>query len=665
MTGPAEETPRLFQTQRDKLLWIVFLTFMAYSSAVRGGFIWDDNEYVTENPLLTASDGLTRIWTTTETPQYYPLVFTTFWVESRLWGLNPAGFHVVNVFLHAINAVLVWRILRRMNVPGAWMVGAVFAVHPVHVESVAWVTERKNVLSGIFYLLAIGSYLRFEEQRRWYWYGGSLLLFVLSLLSKTVTATLPVALLLIRWYQGRPIGRKQIGLLIPFFAVGTGLGLTTAWLEVNRVGAEGQIWNLSYIHKMMLAGKILVFYAWKLIWPVNLIFNYPRWELDVKEWSQWGSLIGVGIVGLLVWLMKDKWGRGPAAGLGFFIVTLGPVLGFLKVYPFYFSYVADHFQYLASLGIITLVIGGGTWVLDRELKSRWHLPMRTQEYLKPSLAIVILMVLAFLTWQQGRIYQNNFTLFQDTLRKNPDSFLAHNNLGTLLGLKGEHDKAVGHFREAVRIKPGDASAHYNLGSALHSQGRLDEAISHYHQALDLKPDYVNAHYHLGLALQSQGKQDEAINQYDQALKIDPENAALQYQLGDVLIRTGQLDKAVNHFQEAVRINPNAPDPLNAAAWILATSPDSNIRNPDQAIRFAERAAELSRHEDPRILDTLAAAYASGGKFDQAVATAQKAILLASSSQKDKLADRIRKRMELYRQALPYREPEGESPPSSY
>jgi len=664
MTGPAKESQRLFETDWEKLLLMVFLTFIAYSSAVHGGFIWDDNDYVYKNPLLTAPDGLWRIWTTTETRQYYPIVFTSFWLETRLWGLRPAGFHIVNVILHTINAILVWRLLRRMNIPGAWMVGAVFAVHPVHVESVAWVTERKNVLSGMFYLLAMGSYLRFEEQGGWKWYGRSLVLYVMALLSKTVTASLPVALLIIRWFQGRRIGRKEIGLLIPFFVIGIGLGLTTAWLEVDRVGAGGQDWNLSFLQKLMLAGKVLAFYPTKLIWPVNLIFNYPRWELDITEWIQWGWLIGVGLVVLFAWKMRERWDRGPAAALGFFIVTLGPVLGFLKVYPFYFSYVADHFQYLASLGVITLVVSGATWVLDRELKGRSGWPPHTQKLFMQVSAFGVLMVLAFLTWQQGRIYKDNQTLFEDTLRKNPESYLAHNNLGILLDLQGEHEKAIGHFRNAVRLKPRDAGARNNLGYALQTQGQLDEAIRQFRQAIEIEPGHVMAHFHLGVALQAQGKTDEAVNEYDQALKGDPENGALQYNIGEALAKTGRFAEALNHFQEAARINPDSAAPFNAAAWILATEPNSKFRNPDLAIRLAERAAELSHHENPGILDTLAAAYASGGKFDQAVSTARKAIALASSAKMDNLADRIRERLEFYMQQKSYREPVHKVPSGS-
>jgi len=221
------------------LVGIVLLTFIAHSSAIRGGFIFDDVIYVAQNRLLTSPHGLWEIWTTTKSPQYYPLVFTTFWVEQQLWGLNPLGYHVVNVSFHTINAVLVWWLLRRLNIPGAWTIAAVFAVHPVHVESVAWITERKNLLSGLFYLLALGCYLRFEEGRRWSWYGSALGLLILALLSKTVAATLPVVLLLVRWLKGWRIGWRDCLELIPFFVVGASMGLLTKWYEVHIVGAEG------------------------------------------------------------------------------------------------------------------------------------------------------------------------------------------------------------------------------------------------------------------------------------------------------------------------------------------------------------------------------------------------------------------------------------------
>ena len=260
---------------------ILLMTLVAYIPAMYGGFIWDDDSYVTNNPLLPAIDGLWRIWFAADTPQYYPLVFTTFWLEHRLWGLNPMGFHIVNVSLHALNAVIVWFILQRLNVRGAWLIGAVFALHPVHVESVAWITERKNVLSGLFYLLALWSYLKFDEAGGKKWYGGALLLFVFALLSKTVTPTFPVVLLILMWYRGKRIGKREIFTLIPFLAIGLVMGLVTVWYEVHHVGAKGEEWGLTVFERILVAGRVIWFYALKLLYPVNLTFIYP-----VGSWIQ-------------------------------------------------------------------------------------------------------------------------------------------------------------------------------------------------------------------------------------------------------------------------------------------------------------------------------------------------------------------------------------------
>ena len=280
---------------------IVLLMFMVYASAIGGGFIWDDDSYVTQNPLLTSPHGLLEIWTTAKSPQYYPLVFTTFWAEYRLWGLHPAGYHTVNVILHAINSVLLFFLLRRLEVPGAWMIGAVFAVHPVHVESVAWITERKNVLSALFYLLSIGCYLEYESKHRRGWYAGAFGLFILALTSKTVVATLPIALLLIRYWKGWRIGRRELLELLPFLLAGAFMGMLTKWYEVHRVGAEGPEWDLSMAERLLIAGRALVFYAAKLTWPANLSFNYPRWRLNIGDPVQWSYPLAVGAAGFRLW----------------------------------------------------------------------------------------------------------------------------------------------------------------------------------------------------------------------------------------------------------------------------------------------------------------------------------------------------------------------------
>src|SRR6266446_4370000 len=496
------------------LFAIVLLTFTAYSSAIRGGFIWDDDAYVAQNPLLTAPHGLWQIWTTTKSPQYYPLVFTSFWVEQRLWGLNPAGYHAVNVSLHAINAILVWLFRSRLEVPGAWMIGAIFAVHPVHVESVAWITERKNVLSGLFYLLSIGCYLEYESKRRWVWYAGALGLFILALLSKTVVATLPIALLLIRYLKGWRIGRREVLELVPFLVIGAAMGLLTKWYEVHIVGAGTPDWHLSMMERLLVAGRALAFYVMKLFWPVNLNFNYPRWQLEIWDPIQWSWVLGIGVVGLVFWWKRSAWGRGPFVGLAFFSVTLAPALGFFDVYLMRFSFVADHFQYLASVGIIALIVGRVTWGFDQWIRSDTHGKGLILDWMKPVLGSLVLVILAALTWKQGLIYRDLETLWQDTLNKNPNSWLAHNNLGVVYSRQGRLDEAIQEYLTALAIHPDDTEAHNNLGTAYFAQGRLEKAIQEYLTALKRQPDYVHAHYNLGNVYELKGLKNEARKEFE-------------------------------------------------------------------------------------------------------------------------------------------------------
>ena len=539
---------------------IVLLTFAAYSSAIRGGFIWDDDAYLTNNPLLTSPHGLWQIWTTTKSPQYYPLVFTTFWVERHLWGLNSTGYHAVNVSLHVMNALLVWWLLRRLEVPGAWMIGAIFAVHPVHVESVAWITERKNVLSGLLYLLAVGSYLRFETERRWSWYAGALGLFILALLSKTVVATLPVALLLIRYLRGWRIGRREVFELVPFLVIGAAMGLLTMWYEVHRVGAQGPEWNLSMGERLLVAGRALVFYVTKLLWPTNLTFSYPRWELNILDPLQWSWVLGAGIAGLLFWWKRQAWGRGPFVGLAFFSVSLAPALGFFDVYPMRYSFVADHFQYLASLGIIAPLVGTVAWGFNRWRKSDSHGNGRLSAWMTPVPGLSVLVILAALTWEQGKIYEDRKTLWQDTVNKNPGSWLAHNGLGVIYAREGRQEEAIQEYLITLRLQPNSADAHFNLGNAYNRTGRQEEAIQEFLTALRLQPDHMDAHINLGNAYSRQGRQEEAIREYLTALRLQPDhvNAYVAHvNLGNAYADTGRLEEATREFLAAVQLKPDS------------------------------------------------------------------------------------------------------------
>ena len=534
-------------------LLLVVLTLLAYIPALRCGYIWDDDFYVTANALLRSLGGLRRIWLQIgATPQYYPFVHTSFWIEYHLWGLNPFGYHLVNILLHALNAMLVWLLLRRLDVRGAWLAAAIFALHPVHVESVAWVTERKNVLSGFFYLSAVLAYLRFEPNertevlktttRKWRFYGVAVILYLCALLSKSVTCTLPaVILLLIWWKRGRLRWRDMVP-LAPFFVVGGTMGLTTAWIEKHLAGAEGPEFAFSLAQRCLIAGRVLWFYALKLVCPWELTFIYPRWQIDPTALWQWVFILATVITLIILWISRDKLGRGPLAAVLFFAITLAPALGFVNVYPFLFSFVADHFQYLASIGIIALAVATAGQVVR-------------QPSARVATGGAVLAVLGLLTWRHCASFHDEETLWRDTVAKNASCWMAHNNWGIALLDAGDVQGAVGHFEQALRIKPDFIDAQNNWGNAMFRAGKLSEAIAHYEQALQIKPDLAGTHYNLGRALQQEGKLDEAIERYKRALQCDSNFAPAHNNLGVVLLQQGRIQEAISQDEQALQIQP--------------------------------------------------------------------------------------------------------------
>jgi Flp pilus assembly protein TadD len=659
---------------------IILLVVLAYLPALHNGFIWDDDSYVTENPTLHDLDGLRRIWFEVgAVPQYYPVVHTTFWLEYHLWGLNPFGYHLINVLLHAAVAILLWRVLRCLQIRGAWLAAIIFALHPIEAESVSWITERKNVLSAVFYFTAALAYFRFvawagtegQSRHRWYWYLGALALFLAALLSKTVTCSLPAALLLTCWWKK---GRVQWGdtlPLLPFFVLGAGLGLLTAGMEKYHVGAQGADWSFTFADRCLIAGRALWFYAGKLVWPTQLTFIYPRWEIDPAVWWQWlFPLAAIGVVGGL-WLARRPMGKGPLVAVLFFAGTLGPALGFINVYPMRYSFVADHFQYLAGIGLITLCAAG----LAR-------LPR-----VFPAALVVLL---GALTWQQTGIYRNLEILWRDTLAKNPDCWLANNNLGIYLYHEGRLAEAIEHYHKAIQTNPDRCDAYYELGVALAAEGRLDEAIENYRKAIQLNPDYAYAFNNLGnalaakgqldgairsyrravqimptfstalnnlgVALAAQGEFEEAIQSYHRAIQIAPENSGPYINLGITLGQLGRTREAVAQYREALKLDPDLPTALNNLAWALATSSDGPLRNGAEAVRLAEHACELTHYNQPWFVGTLAAAYAEAGRFPEAVATAEGAVKLATDAGLTAVAAEDRQLLELYRAGKPYREP---------
>lgn len=510
---------------------LLALTVLVYLPSLRATYVWDDDDYLINNPTLREFRGLVRIWTEPRaSPQYYPLVFSTFWVEYHLWGLWYPGYHAVNALLHALNALLLWRLLRRMEVPGAWLAAAVFAVHPVHVESVAWITERKNVLSAAFYFAALLTYLRFAPlvesgmaargARRWY--ALALVLYVAALGSKTVTCSLPVALLLLYWWKRGGLEWRDVRPLVPFFAVGLYLGLQTAWLEKYHVGTIWLRWDISPLGRCLIAGRALWFYAGKLAWPSPLIFIYPRWQIDTGAWWQYVYPLAALVTLLALWMARHRIGRGPFASVAFFALTLFPALGFIDTAPMRYSFVADHFQYLASVGLIALFAALGA-IAARRLRAgrRWPRTLVNG---------ALLLVLGTLTARQCVAYGSRWTLWTDTLAKDPSCWMARNNLGMLLIEQGCPDEAEQQFVAAIRDNPDDcAEALVNLGCLLQWRGKADAAEAHFRRALVHSPTFWPANFNLGLIASRRGDDDAAIGYFRAALKSDPRSPELQAQ----------------------------------------------------------------------------------------------------------------------------------------
>jgi tetratricopeptide (TPR) repeat protein len=612
---------------------IVAATAVAYVPAMRGAFVWDDDQHVVQSDQLGSLRGLARIWFVPGTiPQYYPLVHTTFWIESRLWGLHPFGYHLVNVLLHATVALLFCGLLRRLNVPGAWFAGAIFALHPVHVESVAWVSERKNVLSGLFYLLAIRSYLRYappEEERPegLRHYIASALLFLCALLAKTVTATLPVALLLIRWWKRGRITRRDILPLVPFFAMGIILSGVTVWMERHHVGAEGAAWDLSAVQRLIIAGRALFFYLSKLIFPARLTFIYPRWPIPASlAYLAYPIAACIGIA--ILWLSRRRIGRGVVTAALFFVATLVPALGFFNVFPMRYSFVADHFQYLASLGPIALVgaliarVGRGQGT-DRA-------SVRTAGLLRAATGCAFLVLPATVTWVHAGVFRNAETLWRDTIAKNPGSWMAQHNLGLVYENEGRLDSAVAQYRRAIAIEASLETSHYNLATLLVKQGKLDEGQKEFEEALRIRPDYVDAWNNLGNVFHSRGDLAGSVIRYRRALACDagylPARKNLAYALGEL----GRAREAIAEYREAARLSEDDVSVLNNLAWLLVTAPNPADRNAGEALRLSERACALTGNADASCLRTLAAAYQLSGRSAEAAAAASKAASLPHS-----------------------------------
>jgi len=631
-------------------LLLVAVVLIAYQPAGNGTPVWDDEQHLT-NPELYSTNGLLRIWTQPGvTQQYYPLVHSLFWVEYKLWEYKPAGYHLLNILLHAGSALLLFRILRKLEFSAVWLAAAIFAFHPVEVESVAWISELKNALSGIFYLGSALTYLNYDQQKRKTLYFAALGLFVMGLLSKTVVASMPAALLVVFWWKrGRLSWKQDVLPLIPFFTVGIVSGIFTAWVEKKYIGATGSDFNFSLVDRMLIAGRAFWFYLEKIFWPVDLIFIYPRWDVSASVW--WQYLFPVFALQLLalLWILRRR-ARGPLAAMLFFSGTLFPALGFFNIYPFRFSFVADHFQYLASIGPIALAAAGIMKI--------------PADFLKKGVCGILLGTLVVLTWRQSGMYASNETLWLMTVAKNPGSWMAHDNLGVALLGNGKVDEAVNETRVALALRPDSAETYSNLANALLQGGRVDEAVENYNKSLDINPGNQASHYNLGNVLLFQKQDvDGAIPHLEKCIGLEremgrPENVYAHYDLGVAYSRKGQFQEAVVHFQKAVELVPQFGEAQERLAWILATCGDQRVGKGWQGLISLGKLNDLAGGRDPRILKIMAAVYANAGQFKEAVETAQQALTIATAMHDDAQIEALEGQLELYKAGKPFRDTTG-------
>jgi tetratricopeptide (TPR) repeat protein len=676
--------PPLWQQTWFLTLLLIALVFVAYARAFSAGFIWDDESHLTQNPCVVGPLGLKEVWTTTRAV-YYPLVLTTFWGLHKVIGLTPWPYHLLNVLLHAGSAVVLWQVLRQLGIRGAWLGAALWALHPVMVQSVAWVTELKNTQSCLFYLLAIFCFLKWNAlprithrtrikntedqialskapQRRfwsaatcrrfytkkhgtlshsktesgacWWQFALSLLFFLLATLSKPSVVMLPVVLALCVWWRTGRICRRDISVLAPFLLISALASVWTILEQKFHAGAIGAEWAQTWPERLIIAGRTIWFYFAKLIWPHPLIFIYPRWEIDSSQLIAYLPLLAVLAGMLVLWLVRARWSRAVFFAAAYYVVSLFPVLGFFSVFFFRYSFVSDHFQYLASMGPLALAGAGIVTLVGRFCETPFDLAsdtdalqsgIRGAAVSKPpflGFCVALLLLLVVLTWRQTAVYRNVVTLYTATLTKNPGCWMAHYNLGIALNDRGKTDEAIAQYQQAIDLRPRYAEAHYNLARLLAQKGQLGDAVTHYEKALEINPADAEAQNNLGVTLFGSGRVDEAIAHYQEALKIRPDYAEGSCNLANALLSKGDLDEAIARYSACLALSPNQAD----VEYDLASALLRRGRT-DEAIEHYKKVLEL-RPDSADAYANLGSGFLAKGHVRDAIAAYRNALRIS-------------------------------------
>jgi tetratricopeptide (TPR) repeat protein len=679
-------------------VFLIAITWLVFGQTLSHEFVnFDDHVYVYENPVITGGltlPGIIWAFTHTHARNWHPLTTISHMLDCQLFGLNAGGHHFTNVFLHTIAVVLLFLVLRQMmggpsRTGSVWpsaFVAALFAVHPLHVESVAWISERKDVLSGVFFMLTLAAYARYARQPSAARYIMMTILFALGLMSKPMLVTMPFVLLLLDfWPLGRGRGMKGRGQRadrrgqraegrgerlevrheksevsgqwsvvsglvvekIPLLALSAASCLAT--LLVQRQAA-GSIDQLPFAWRVNNAIVTCVAYLWQMLWPVKLAVFYPHPDNRLLLWQIFLALALLIAITVAVIALRQK---RPylITGWLWYLGMLVPVIGLVQVGE---QARADRYTYLPQVGLFLAL----TWAVV-DLSASWR---RRREILGVAAALAIT-ALSWRAWIQASYWKNSETLWTHTLAVTSDNDVAHNNLGFIFLRRDELDEAISHFQTALNIRANNPQTHYNLGSALvhNNLGNalvrkklVDEAITHYEKAVELRPDYADGHYNLGSALLQEGRIDEAIAHWQKTLSIQPNDAEAHTTLGDALLRKGEIGQAIAQYQAALEFSPHSILTLNNLAWALSTCPDASLRNGAKAIELAQKADQLAGGQNPIFIRTLAAAYAENGRFTDAIETAQRALQLATAQDNFALASKLEKDLDLYRTNSPLR-----------
>ena len=654
-------------------LALAAITVTVFGQTIRYDFVnFDDDLYVYDSPVIKAGlkiKGVLVAFTTPHARNWHPLTTISHMLDYQLWGSHAGGHHATNVVLHTIAVLLLFRLLQKMT-GAVWksaLVAALFGVHPLHVESVAWISERKDVLSALFFFLMLDAYVRYARAPSIWRYLLVTILFAGGLMSKPMLVTAPVILLLLDYWPLERIKsqnpeirdrnsevsaqwsvvRSLILEKIPLLLLSAGSCVVTFVIQKRAAGA---IPPLPWLWRGENAVTSYVLYMWQTLWPARLAVFYPHPDNTLPLWEiilAPGLLVGTTVAAIV--LRR----RRPYLFTGWFwyVVMLVPVIGLVQVGE---QGHADRYTYLPYIGLFLLAVWGVADVVAGR---------RSISRIAVATAAVIIFALTWAAFVQTRYWHDSETLWTHALAVTSDNDFAHNNLAYLLVDRGELDDAISHFEAAAGIRSRKRDRHYNVGSAfvqmnfadaLVRKGQSDEAILHYERAIRLEPNYADPYYNRGSVLFAKGRIDEAIADWEKTLQLQPNDGGAHTCLGNALLRKGSLNEAIAQYEIAVTLGPQDPHSRNNLGWILATSSDAGIRDGAKAVDFAQQAVALSGGREPQFLRTLAAAYAENGSFPDAIVTAQQAAVIAGMQGKRELAKHVEEDLLLYRAHLPLR-----------